>query len=199
MAAGKQIQPNEEMLAIFEQGVTDYFDECGDCLAHEKPHQLWLGIVLARRIPIHRLLIEFDVPNKDVVIDTPLKTSRGVVSFDLSVAKENRIDARKFWTRYQKRKVDDTTAETVNALQQVCIIAELKTNSTATTRGALRKDLWKLCGAMKFLKRQGATKFPTCYLIVLDPERKLPVEAAKLDVMEHWPDGVPEPRIIVGP
>jgi len=45
---------------------------------------------------MHRILSEFDVSQKDVVIGTAIRPTRGVVSFDLGIARKKWIDNRKF-------------------------------------------------------------------------------------------------------
>ena len=189
-----------EIASAFERGVQDYFSECHRCRAHEKPHQLWLGTILARHISMFRILAEYDLPNKDISAGIGLKTTGGVVSYDLCIARQDRIDARKFWTRSGHRRDgdEDTTVATLHSLEQISIIAELKTATSATSRKALRDDLLKLCGAMRFLKRNGATEYPTCFLVVFDPQRTLPVEEAWSDVSELWPN-VAHPIRLVGP
>ena len=49
------------------------------------------------------------------------------------------------------------------------------------------------------MKKQGAVKFPRCYLIVFDPDRTLPVEKAYNAVISQWPKGVNKPRVLIGP
>ena len=187
------------VVKAFEEGVAEYFKECGHILAHEKPHQLWLGIVLARHIPMHRILSEFDVAKKDVVVGTSIKPTRGVVSFDLCVTKKKLIDDRKFWTRTGLGKTDNTKKATLGSLRRMSIIAELKTHSSATTVTGLKNDLLKMCGAMKFIKKHRAVKFPRCYLVVFDPDRTLNVSRALDAVLKQWPDGVHKPKVLVGP
>jgi len=183
----------------FEQGVQEYFTKCGHLHAHEKPHQLWLGIVLAQHIPMHRILSEFDVAKKDVVTGTSIRPTRGVVSFDLCIAQKKSIDDRKFWTRTGHGNQDNTKAATLKSLKQLSIIAELKTQTAATNLRGLKIDLLKMCGAVTFMKKQGAVKFPRCYLIVFDPDRTLPVEKAYNAVISQWPKGVHKPRVLIGP
>ena len=143
--------------------------------------------------------MEFDVPQKDILVDIPMTITRGVVSYDLCIARKDRIDARKFWTQSGQGKDEDTKTATLQRLKQISIIAELKTASSATTRKELKNDLLKMCGAVKFLERNGAVEFPDCFLVVFDPEGALPVRGAYSDMKRLWPEGVPEPRILIGP
>lgn len=94
---------------------------------------------------------------------------------------------------------DDTSATTISELNQINVIAEMKAVSTSSTRGALKDDILKLGGMMDFLKRSGATEFPTCFFVLFDPEHQLPLFGSWSDARGRWPDGVPKLRVLIGP
>lgn len=189
-----------EVPALFECGVSDYFRDFGHRLARESPHQAWLLVSVSRLIPAQLLVAELQVPNQDLRPFGELRDSNGAVNFDFAVTRSE-IDLRTWKSRtIGWNRGTPTFPTTLETLKQTEVLAEFKlAGSTSTTRRALVHDIRKLSCAIRFLEAQGCNQYPSCFYILLDPDRRLRVDRALELANSEWPDFAPFPKILLGP
>ena len=185
---------------LFKSGVSDYFRDFGHRLAREPVHQAWLLMSVSKYISPQLLVSELQVPNQDLRPFGQLRDTLGAVNFDFAVTRKE-IDLRTWKSQTPGWNHGNSTfTKTLLTLTQTEVLAELKiAGSTSTTSRSLIHDVRKLSCAIRFLESQNIRQFPTCYLIIHDPERRLPIEQAMQMVKLEWPAFTPFPQILLGP
>jgi len=184
----------------FESGVAQYFIDFNHRLARETAHQAWLYASVAKLIDPQFLVAELNVPNQDISPFANITASRGGSGFDFAVTRSE-IDLRTWKSRTPGWNSGiPTTPQTLETLQEVVVLAEFKiAESTSTNNSALIADLEKMRGVAGFLAHHGCTSFPSCYLVVFDPHKRLHPTQALQTIIPSWPSGAPIPSVLVGP
>jgi len=190
----------EEMPALFESGVAEYFKDFGHRQARETAHQAWLLISVAKYIQPQFVIAELPLPNHDISPFGDIKATRGGLSFDFAIARSE-IDLRTWRARTPGWNTGTSTIpQTLQTLNEIVVLAELKiAKSTSTNDRALLKDLQKLTASILFMKHHNCPVIPACYFVVLDPDRTLNVPRAIEPLKESWPGDTPFPKILLGP
>ena len=186
--------------ALFKTGVKDYFADFGHRLAREPVHQAWLLMSVCKYISPKLLVGELQVPNQDLRPFGKLKDTLGAVNFDFAVTRSE-IDLRTWKSQSPGWNRDTPTFEkTLQTLTQTDVLAEMKiAGSKSTSNRSLIYDVRKMSCAIRFLESQNCSRYPACYIIIHDPQRRLRVDQAMQVAELDWPDCTPFPEILLGP
>ena len=190
----------DDIPALFESGIDHYFRKFGHRESREVPHQAWLMGSVSQFISPQLVVAELQLPNRDLAPHIDIPVTEGAFNFDFAVTRSE-IDMRTWKTRTPGwNNGISSVQQTLETLAEVDVIAEFKiAKSKSTKTDKLIKDINKLRSVLHFLEQHNFKEFPSCYFVVLDPERILDIRGAEESTRACWPDFAPFPKLLVGP
>jgi len=181
--------------SLFESGVSDYFRDFQHRKARERVHQAWLLMSVARYIQPRFVVAELQVSRKVLRPFADLGENDSAVNFDFAVSRSE-IDLRQWMTK--SKEVPNTATQTLRTLGEVSVLAELKIGDS-TDHKKIAKDFDKLAGAIGFMENENCTQIPSCYVILLDPNRQINMDKLNEIAWNSWSEIATRPKLLVSP